>query len=218
MKSYGPEFYLKESEVMAQLFADFPGAYEQTLAVADRCDLEFELGGNKFPAFPVPEGMTREGYFRKLCQEGLRKRYGERAGADQELKERLEFEMGVIEKTGFISYFLIVWDFIDYAKKKGIPVGPGRGSAAGSLVSYVLGITDLCPIRYGLLFERFLNPERVSPPDIDVDFCPDRREEVIAYVRNKYGERAVAQIITFGTMGAKMAVRDVGRVMGMSFG
>jgi len=162
--------------------------------------------------------MTREGYFRKLCQEGLRKRYGERAGADQELKERLEFEMGVIEKTGFISYFLIVWDFIDYAKKKGIPVGPGRGSAAGSLVSYVLGITDLCPIRYGLLFERFLNPERVSPPDIDVDFCPDRREEVITYVRNKYGERAVAQIITFGTMGAKMAVRDVGRVMGMSFG
>ena len=126
--------------------------------------------------------------------------------------------MGVIEKTGFVSYFLIVWDFIDHAKKKGIPVGPGRGSAAGSLVSYVLGITDLCPIRYGLLFERFLNPERVSPPDIDVDFCPDRREEVIAYVRNKYGERAVAQIITFGTMGAKMAVRDVGRVMGMSFG
>ena len=218
MKSYGPEFYLKESEAMAKLFADFPGACEQTLAVADRCKLEFELGGNKFPAFPVPEGMTRESYFRKLCQEGLRKRYGERAGSDKELAERLEFEMGVIEKTGFVSYFLIVWDFIDHAKKKGIPVGPGRGSAAGSLVSYVLGITDLCPIRYGLLFERFLNPERVSPPDIDVDFCPDRREEVIAYVRNKYGERAVAQIITFGTMGAKMAVRDVGRVMGMSFG
>ncbi len=218
MKSYGPEFYLKESEAMAKLFADFPDAYEQTLAVAERCELEFELGGNKFPAFPVPEGMTREAYFRKLCQEGLRRRYGERAGSDKELKERLEFEMGVIEKTGFISYFLIVWDFIDHAKKKGIPVGPGRGSAAGSLVSYVLGITDLCPIRYGLLFERFLNPERVSPPDIDVDFCPDRREEVISYVRNKYGERAVAQIITFGTMGAKMAVRDVGRVMGMSFG
>lgn len=218
MKSYGPEFYLKESEAMAKLFADFPGACEQTLIVAERCKLEFELGGNKFPAFPVPEGMTREGYFRKLCEEGLRKRYGERAGTEPELRERLEFEMGVIEKTGFVSYFLIVWDFIDYAKKRGIPVGPGRGSAAGSLVSYVLGITDLCPIRYGLLFERFLNPDRVSPPDIDVDFCPDRREEVIAYVRQKYGERAVAQIITFGTMGAKMAVRDVGRVMGMSFG
>ena len=218
MKSYGPEFYLKDSEEMAKLFADFPGACEQTLAVAERCNLEFELGGNKFPAFPVPGGMTREAYFRKLCGEGLRRRYGERAGSDRELQERLEFEMGVIEKTGFVSYFLIVWDFIDHAKKKGIPVGPGRGSAAGSLVSYVLGITDLCPIRYGLLFERFLNPERVSPPDIDVDFCPDRREEVIGYVRNKYGERAVAQIITFGTMGAKMAVRDVGRVMGMSFG
>ena len=218
MKSYGPEFYLKDGEEMAKLFADFPGACEQTLAVAERCNLEFELGGNKFPAFPVPEGMTREAYFRKLCGEGLRRRYGERAGSDRELQERLEFEMGVIEKTGFVSYFLIVWDFIDHAKKRGIPVGPGRGSAAGSLVSYVLGITDLCPIRYGLLFERFLNPERVSPPDIDVDFCPDRREEVIAYVRNKYGERAVAQIITFGTMGAKMAVRDVGRVMGMSFG
>lgn len=218
MKSYGPEFYLKDSEEMAKLFADFPGACEQTLAVAERCNLEFELGGNKFPAFPVPDGMTREAYFRKLCGEGLRRRYGERAGSDRELQERLEFEMGVIEKTGFVSYFLIVWDFIDHAKKRGIPVGPGRGSAAGSLVSYVLGITDLCPIRYGLLFERFLNPERVSPPDIDVDFCPDRREEVIGYVRNKYGERAVAQIITFGTMGAKMAVRDVGRVMGMSFG
>ena len=218
MKSYGPEFYLKESEAMAKLFADFPEAYENTSVIAERCELELELGGNKFPAFPVPEGMTREGYFRKLCQDGLVRRYGPRAGTDPELKERLEFEMGVIEKTGFISYFLIVWDFIDYAKKKGIPVGPGRGSAAGSLVSYVLGITDLCPIRYGLLFERFLNPERISPPDIDVDFCPDRREEVIAYVRNKYGERAVAQIITFGTMGAKMAVRDVGRVMGMSFG
>ncbi|MCX6935754.1 MAG: DNA polymerase III subunit alpha, partial [Verrucomicrobia bacterium] len=218
MKPHGPEFYLKESEAMAKLFADFPDAYENAAGVAERCDLELELGGNKFPAFAPPEGMTREAYFRKLCQEGLITRYGPRAGTDKELKERLEFEMGVIEKTGFISYFLIVWDFIDYAKKKGIAVGPGRGSAAGSLVSYVLRITDLCPIRYGLLFERFLNPERISPPDIDVDFCPDRREEVISYVRNKYGERSVAQIITFGTMGAKMAVRDVGRVLGMSFG
>ncbi len=218
MKSYGPEFYLKSADEMAALFAGFPEALENTVAIAERCDLQLDLGGNKFPAFPVPPGMTREQYFRKLCQEGLRKRYGPRAETDQELKERLEFEMGVIEKTGFISYFLIVWDFIDHAKRQGIAVGPGRGSAAGSLVSYVLGITDLCPLRYGLLFERFLNPERISPPDIDMDFCPDRREEVIAYVRNKYGERAVAQIITFGTMGAKMAVRDVGRVMGMSFG
>ena len=218
MKSYGPEFYLKSAAEMESLFAGFPDALENTAAIAERCDLQLDLGGNKFPAFPVPAGMTREQYFRKLCQEGLRKRYGDRAGTDRELQERLEFEMGVIEKTGFVSYFLIVWDFIDYAKRQGIAVGPGRGSAAGSLVSYVLGITDLCPLRYGLLFERFLNPERISPPDIDMDFCPDRREEVIAYVRNKYGERAVAQIITFGTMGAKMAVRDVGRVRGMSFG
>ncbi|MEY5062766.1 MAG: polymerase alpha subunit [Verrucomicrobiota bacterium] len=218
MKSYGPEFYLKSAEEMETLFGDFPDALESTAAIAERCDLQLDLGGNKFPAFPVPAGMSREQYFEKLCREGLRQRYGARAETDKELKERLEFEMGVIEKTGFVSYFLIVWDFIDHAKRQGIAVGPGRGSAAGSLVSYVLGITDLCPLRYGLLFERFLNPERISPPDIDMDFCPDRREEVIAYVRNKYGERAVAQIITFGTMGAKMAVRDVGRVMGMSFG
>jgi len=218
MKSFGPEFYLKSAEEMAKLFAEFPEAMENPAAIAERCDLRLDLGGNKFPAFPVPAGMTREKYFEKLCREGLRKRYGARAESDKELAERLEFEMGVIEKTGFVSYFLIVWDFIDYARRQGIPVGPGRGSAAGSLVSYVLGITDLCPLRYGLLFERFLNPERISPPDIDMDFCPDRREEVISYVRNKYGERAVAQIITFGTMGAKMAVRDVGRVMGMSFG
>ena len=137
---------------------------------------------------------------------------------DPELRRRLDFELDVLNKTGFTSYFLIVWDFIDYAKRNGIPVGPGRGSAAGSLIAYVLGITDLDPLRYGLFFERFLNPERISPPDIDVDFCYNRRGEVIEYVRKKYGERSVAQIITFGTLGAKMAIRDVGRVMGLSYG
>ncbi|MFH1067690.1 MAG: DNA polymerase III subunit alpha, partial [bacterium] len=157
-------------------------------------------------------------YFRQLCQDGLRRRYDTRADTDDELKERLDHEMEVIEKMGFVSYFLIVWDFIDYARRQGIPVGPGRGSAAGSLVAYCLGITQLDPLRYGLIFERFLNPDRISPPDIDVDFCQNRRGEVIQYVRQKYGERSVAQIITFGTLGAKMAVRDVARVMGLSFG
>jgi DNA polymerase-3 subunit alpha len=165
----------------------------------------------------VPEGESREKYLERLCYEGLEKRFGERA-KEPELRARLDFELSVLNKTGFTSYFLIVWDFIHYAKKNDIPVGPGRGSAAGSLISYVLEITDLDPLKYGLFFERFLNPERVSPPDIDVDFCYNRRPEVIDYVRKKYGEKSVAQIITFGTLGAKMAIRDVGRVMGLSYG
>jgi DNA polymerase-3 subunit alpha len=217
MRYHSPEFYLKSQEEMAALFAEVPEALAQTLEIAEKCDLKIELGVNKFPAYTVPEGETREGYLRRLCDAGMVRRFDERAN-DPELRKRLDFELDVLNKTGFTSYFLITWDFIDYAKRNGIPVGPGRGSAAGSLIAYVLGITDLDPLKYGLFFERFLNPERISPPDIDVDFCYNRRGEVIEYVRKKYGERSVAQIITFGTLGAKMAIRDVGRVMGLSYG
>ncbi|NBZ95123.1 MAG: DNA polymerase III subunit alpha [Proteobacteria bacterium] len=215
---YVPELYLKSGEEMAALFADRPDAISNTIAIAERCHAKLEFGKSKYPDYTPPEGKTREGYLQELCEEGLRKRFGERSGTDSELRQRLDFELSVLLKTGFTSYFLIVWDFINYAKSRGIPVGPGRGSAAGSLVAYVLGITDLDPLRYGLLFERFLNPDRISPPDIDVDFCPNRRGEVIDYVRDKYGERAVSQIITFGTLGAKSVVRDVGRVLGWSYG
>jgi DNA polymerase-3 subunit alpha len=217
MRYSSPEFYLKTTEEMAALFKEVPEALAQTLEIAEKCDLKLVLGENKFPAYTVPEGETREGYLSRLCDDGMVRRFGARA-QDPELRQRLDFELDVLNKTGFTSYFLIVWDFIDYAKRHDIPVGPGRGSAAGSLIAYVLGITDLDPLSYGLFFERFLNPERISPPDIDVDFCYNRRGEVIEYVRKKYGERSVAQIITFGTLGAKMAIRDVGRVMGMSFG
>jgi DNA polymerase-3 subunit alpha len=217
MRYPSPEFYFKSGDQMAELFGEIPGALDHTLEIAEKCNLTIELGKNKFPDYQPPEGMTREAYLRRLCEEGLHRRYGARAES-AELKERLDYELAVLEKTGFTSYFLIVWDFIDWAKRHGIPVGPGRGSAAGALIAYVLGITDLDPLRYGLFFERFLNPERVSPPDIDVDFCYNRRPEVIEYVRKKYGEKAVAQIITFGTLGAKMAVRDVGRVLGLSYG
>jgi len=215
---YVPELYFKSPEEMRALFAELPEACDNTLAIAERCQFEMEFGKPKYPAYEAPSGTTREAYLRDLCYEGLRQRYGERAGTDPELQERLAYELSVIEKTGFVSYFLIVWDFIAYAKKQGIPVGPGRGSAAGSLIAYVLEITDIDPLRYGLIFERFLNPERISPPDIDVDFCMDRRGEVIEYVRQKYGERAVSQIVTFGTLGAKSVVRDVGRVLGWSYG
>lgn len=215
---YSPELYFKSGEEMAALFAEVPEAISNTVRVAERCQLEMEFGKPKYPAFEPPPGQTREEYLRKLCWDGLRDRYGERADTDAELRSRLEYELGVIEKTGFVSYFLIVWDFINYAKVQGIPVGPGRGSAAGSLIAYVLAITDIDPLRYGLIFERFLNPERISPPDIDVDFCMERRGEVIEYVRRKYGERCVSQIVTFGTMGAKSVVRDVGRVLGWSYG
>ncbi|MDD5262305.1 MAG: DNA polymerase III subunit alpha, partial [Methylacidiphilales bacterium] len=210
------EFYFKSAEEMAALFPDMPEALENTLAIAERCDLQLKFGESKYPAYPAPEAMSREAYLRQLCEEGFKRRYDGREDAG-ELRERMEFEIKVIEQMGFVSYFLIVWDFIDYAKRNGIPVGPGRGSAAGSIVAYLLGITDVDPIRFGLLFERFLNPERISPPDIDVDFCQNRREEVIEYVKKKYGELSVAQIITFGTMGAKMAIRDTARVMGYSF-
>src|SRR6266403_1162917 len=217
---YLPELYLKSPEEMREIFKDFPDAIANTLAIAERCHLEIELGKSKYPEYPVPEGTTREAYLRELCAKGLAERYGERAGNDppppgsgvagNQLRERLDYELSVLEKTGFVSYILIVWDFIHFAKERDIPVGPGRGSAAGSLVAYVLGITDIDPLQYGLIFERFLNPDRISPPDIDVDFCEARRGEVLEYVRQKYGERRVAQIITFGKLKAKSVVRDVG--------
>ena len=214
---YLPELYFKSPAEMRQVFRDFPEAITNTLHVGERCHLDLEFGSSKYPEYPVPTGKTREGYLRELCYQGLRARYGERATTDLELTRRLEYELGVLEKTGFVSYLLIVWDFIHFAKEKGIPVGPGRGSAAGSIVAFVLGITDIDPLQYGLIFERFLNPDRVSPPDIDVDFCEARRAEVLEYVRQKYGERRVAQIITFGKLKAKSVVRDVGRVLGWSY-
>ncbi len=217
---YSPEVYLKTPREMARLFRHYPEALRNTVEIANRCELEIHLdatSSEKYPQFDSPDGSPREEFFRKICLEGLRKRYGEGAEQNEELRNRLDYEIGVMEKMGFISYFLITWDFVKWAKDNGIPVGPGRGSAAGSLVSYVLEITDLCPMRFGLIFERFLNPERVSPPDVDIDFCPTRRHEVIDYVRRKYGEESVSHIITFGTFGAKGVVRDVARVMSLSF-
>ncbi|PWU05398.1 MAG: DNA polymerase III subunit alpha [Verrucomicrobia bacterium] len=214
---YLPELYFKSPSEMRALFPDLPQAADNTLRIAERCDLKLEFGKSKYPAYEPPQGMSREAYLRKLCEDGLIKRFGDRAKTSTDLRKRLEYELSILEKAGFVSYFLIVWDFIHFAKQSGIPVGPGRGSAAGSLVAYVLEITDLNPIQYGLIFERFLNPERVSPPDIDIDFCQMRRGEVIEYVRRKYGERAVSQIVTFGTLGAKSVVRDVGRVLNWKY-
>jgi DNA polymerase III subunit alpha len=214
---YAPELYFKSPAEMRALFKDHPESIDNTLAIGERCDVTIEFGRSKYPEYSVPEGYTRENYLRELCYKGLKERYGERAKIDNQLRERLDYELGVLEKTGFVSYILIVWDFIHFAKGRGIPVGPGRGSAAGSLIAYVIGITDIDPLQFGLLFERFLNPDRVSPPDIDVDFCEARRGEVLEYVRQKYGERRVAQIITFGKLKAKSVVRDVGRVMGLPY-
>src|SRR3989441_5973095 len=213
---YVPELYFKSPAEMHEIFREFPEAITNTLEIGERCRVDLEFGRSKYPEYPVPAGKTREGYLRELCYQGLRERYGERATTDAELLKRLDYELGVLEKTEFVSYLLIVWDFIHFAKERGIPVGPGRGSAAGSIVAYVLGITDIDPLQYGLIFERFLNPERISPPDIDVDFCEARRGEVLEYVRRKYGERRVAQIITFGRLKARSVVRDVARVMGLS--
>src|SRR5438270_3598302 len=215
---YKPELYFKSPEEMREIFRDFPGAIANTLKIAERCNLEIELGKSKYPEYSVPAGISREAYLRDLCAKGLEQCYGDRAKTDSQPRERLAYELGVLEKTGFVSYILIVWDFIHFAKGRKIPVGPGRGSAAGSLVAYVLGITDIDPLQFGLIFERFLNPERVSPPDIDVVLCKDRRGEVLEYVRQKYGERRVSQIVTFNKMNAKSAVRDVGRVIGLSYG
>ncbi len=214
---YVPELYFKGADEMRAIFGDYPESLTNTIAIAERCNLTLDFNTSKFPEYPPPEGKTRREYLRELCEDGMQKRFG--AGAsDPERRARLTKELEVLEKTGFVSYFLIVWDFIRYAKEQGIPVGPGRGSAAGSLIAYVLEITDIDPLKFGLLFERFLNPERVSPPDIDVDFCESRRSEVLEYVRRKYGERRVSQIITFGKLKAKSVVRDVGRVIGLSYG
>jgi len=209
------EFYLKSPEEMNKLFEDYPEAIQNTKKIADMCDVTFEFGKMHMPEFIAPDGKNNEEYLRELCLMGLNKK---RPNADQRYKEQLENEFEVISKMGYVDYFLIVWDFIKFAKDKGIPVGPGRGSAAGSLVAYSLDITDVDPIKYNLLFERFLNPERISMPDIDIDFCYERRHEVIEYVVEKYGTDRVAQIITFGTMAARLAIRDVGRVMQMPYG
>ncbi len=208
------QFYFKDPEMMKREFAWAPNAIRNTLEVADKCNLQLRFDQVHLPHYDPPGGKDKEEYFRELCQRGLRERFGH---VTPELQQRLEYEIAVIKKMGFISYFLIVWDFIHYARQRGIPVGPGRGSAAGSLVSYLLGITNINPLNYGLLFERFLNPDRASMPDIDIDFCFERRGEVIEYVTNKYGKENVAQIITFGTMQARAAVRDVGRVMAVEY-
>lgn len=208
------QFYLKSPKEMAELFKDVPEAVENTHKIAMRCNVDFKFGEYHLPEFIPPSGKTNEKYLRELCHDGLKKRYDD---ITDELVKRLEYELGVIESMGYVEYFLIVWDFIDYAKKMGIMVGPGRGSAAGSLVAYSLGITDIDPIRYHLIFERFLNPERVSMPDIDIDFCIERRGEVIEYVKEKYGEDNVSQIITFGTMKAKAVVRDVARALDLPY-
>lgn len=215
MKFPSDEFYLKSREEMEQLFPELEEALDNTNEIAERCNVEFEFHKYHLPRYDVPEGYTTSGYFRELCQKGLVERYGE--DYPEEYKERLEYELNTIENMGYVEYFLIVWDFINFAKQNNIMVGPGRGSAAGSIVAYTLKITDIDPMKYSLLFERFLNPERVSMPDIDIDFCYERREEVIDYVKRKYGEDHVAQIITFGTMGAKIAIRDVARVLNVSY-
>ncbi len=208
------QFYFKSPAEMQTLFAELPEALKNTIAVAERCNLELKFGQILLPNYTVPEGHTLDSYLRTLAEEGLRKRF-ENPGP--EVVERLNRELTVIEKMGFAGYFLVVWDFISFAKSRGIPVGPGRGSAAGSLVAYSLDITNIDPLRYGLLFERFLNPERISMPDMDIDFCYERRGEVIEYVTKKYGEENVSQIITFGTLGAKAVIRDVSRAMGMTY-
>jgi DNA polymerase-3 subunit alpha len=220
--TYSPEVYFKTPQEMRALFAEIPEACDHTLEIAEKCAVEIRLDSTSIDRYPLyhPEnGMDRQLYLRQLCEEGLARRYGrDRALNDEVLHQRLDRELALLNEKNFTSYFLIVWDFIHWAKGQGIPVGPGRGSAAGSLVAYVLGITDIDPLRFELVFERFLNPERVSPPDIDIDFCQTRRPEVIDYVRRKYGELSVSHIITFGTMGAKSVVRDVGRVLGWSYG
>lgn len=222
MRYDGGQYFVKSEEEMKGLFPYAWEAVENTQRVADRCHVEIEFGVTKLPRYEVPEGYDSWSYFNKLCYDGLTMRYGsdhdQMAGdTGLTLKERLEYELGVIRTMGYVDYFLIVWDFINYARKNNIPVGPGRGSAAGSIVSYCLEITNIDPIRYSLLFERFLNPERVSMPDIDIDFCFERRQEVIDYVGRKYGADKVVQIVTFGTMAAKGVIRDVGRVMDLPY-
>jgi len=214
MRFQTDEFYFKSPQEMKEIFKDVPEAITNSLKIASRCNLELDFSKVHLPKYEPPPGQTKEEFLRQLCEEGLKEKFEVVTPA---ITERLEHELKIIKDMGFISYFLIVWDFIHYARSQGIPVGPGRGSAAGSLVSYLLGITDIDPLKYGLLFERFLNPERLGLPDIDIDFCYERRQEVIDYVTKKYGQENVAQIITFGTMQARAVVRDVGRVMAMAY-
>ena len=214
MKFETQEFFLKDEQEMRALYPDWQEAADNTVKIAEKCDFDFEFGHYHLPRFKLPQGeKDSDAYLRKLCEKGFRERYGDRP----DVHEQMEYELGVIEKMGFVDYFLIVQDFINYAKSRDIPVGPGRGSAAGSVVSYCLHITDVDPIKYSLFFERFLNPERVSMPDIDVDFCVNRRGEVIDYVTRLYGADHVAQIVTFGTMAARMAIRDVARALDISY-
>ena len=214
MKFQTEEFYVKSEEELKELFPGLPEAFENTAKIAERCNLEFTFHEYHLPAFPVPEGYTNEGYFRELCHQGFRERYPD---APKEYADRLEYEIGVISSMGYVNYYLIVWDFIRYAKEQGIPVGPGRGSGAGSIAAYCMHITEVDPMKYSLIFERFLNPERVSMPDFDTDFCQERRPEVIEYVMRKYGTDHVAQIATFGTMAARGAIRDVGRALNFTY-
>ena len=214
MKFQTEEFYVKSEEELKELFPGLPEAFENTAKIAERCNLEFTFHEYHLPAFPVPEGYTNEGYFRELCYQGFRERYPD---APKEYADRLEYEIGVISSMGYVNYYLIVWDFIRYAKEQGIPVGPGRGSGAGSIAAYCMHITEVDPMKYSLIFERFLNPERVSMPDFDTDFCQERRPEVIEYVMRKYGTDHVAQIATFGTMAARGAIRDVGRALNFTY-
>src|SRR5213078_3533000 len=227
MKFEGTGFYVKSHDEMYRVFKDSPDVLSRTLAIAERCSMRLEKVKNPFPHFDVPDGYTLDSYFEHVTREGFARRLEALRELEQasrlkhslaEYEQRLARELGIIQQMKFSGYFLIVWDFIRYAKEHNIPVGPGRGSAAGSLVSYSLGITDLDPLQHELLFERFLNPERISMPDIDIDFCMNRRGEVIDYVTRKYGRENVAQIITFGTMAAKSVVRDVGRVLGLPYG
>ena len=215
MRFPNDEFYLKSEDEMRKIFAYLPEAVDNTQLVAEACNFDFKFGEYHLPQFIAPDGKTNTAYLRELCESGLHERYGE--SPSSELYDRLNYELNTIESMGYVEYFLIVWDFINYAKTNGIVVGPGRGSAAGSIVAYCLKITDIDPIRYNLIFERFLNPERVSMPDIDIDFCYERRQEVIDYVTRKYGEGRVSHIITFGTMKAKQAVRDVARALSVSY-
>ena len=214
MKFQTQEFYLKSEEELRKLFPGCDEAFENTVRIAEKCNLEFVFNEYHLPSFPVPEGFTNEEYFRKLCYDGFRERYSD---PPESYVERLEYEIGVISRMGYVNYYLIVWDFIRYAKEQGIPVGPGRGSGAASIVAYCMHITEVDPMKYALIFERFLNPERVSMPDFDTDFCQERRGEVIDYVVQKYGHDRVAQIATFGTMAARGAIRDVGRALNFTY-
>ena len=214
MRYDGGQYFVKSELEMRELFPYAQQAIDNTAMIADRCNVEIEFGVTKLPKFDVPQGYDSWSYLNKLCTDGLSERYPD---DDGEIREKLDYELGVIQKMGYVDYFLIVWDFINWAREHDIPVGPGRGSAAGSIVSYCLHITNIDPIRYSLLFERFLNPERVSMPDIDIDFCYERRQEVIDYVSEKYGHDKVVQIVTFGTMAAKGVIRDVGRALDLPY-